>query len=76
MPYPHTNGGADGVVDHVIRFTPAHFEEVLGCFGGDGAQAADEDDMLGFKFGEEERDEIAERIVKKDVQKHSNSWRC
>ena len=51
MPYPHADGGAESVVDHIVRFAPTHLEEVLSGFCGDGTQAADEDDMLGFEFG-------------------------
>lgn len=34
-----------GIVDDVISFTPAHLEQVLGGFGDNGAQAANEDDI-------------------------------
>lgn len=47
-------------MDDVIRFAPAHFEEVLGSFGSDGAQAADEDDVLGLKLREQDGKEITE----------------
>lgn len=67
MPYPHANGSAEGVVDDVIRFAPAHFEEVLGSFGSDGAQAADEDDVLGLKLREQDGKEITEGVVKKNI---------
>jgi len=71
VPYPRTDGSAEGVVDDIIRFAPAHLEEVLSGFGCDGTQAADEDDVLGFEFREKYWEEIAERVVKKDVQKYS-----
>ena len=45
-------------MDHVVRFAPAHLEDVLDGFGSDGAQAPDEDDMLGFELWEEDWKEI------------------
>ena len=58
-------------MNDIIRFTPAHLEEVLRCFGGNGAHAADEDYMLGFELVEKDGKEIAEGVVKEDVQKYS-----
>ena len=62
-------------MDDVIRFAPAHFEEVLGSFGSDGAQAADEDDVLGLKLREQDGKKVAERVVEEDVEnKAHNRW--
>lgn len=68
MPYPHAHGGAKGIVDDVVSLTPAHLEEVLGCFGSNGAEAADEDDVLGFELWEQDGKKIAERVVEEDVE--------
>ena len=55
-------------MDHVISLTPAHLEEVLGGFGSNGAQAADEDDVLGFELREQDGKEVAEGVVEEDVE--------
>ena len=67
-PYPYTDGGAEGIVDHVIRFAPAHLEQVLSGFSGNGAQATDKDDVLGLELREQDREEVAKRIVEEDVE--------
>ena len=67
-PHPHADGCAEGVVDHVIRFAPAHLEQILGSFGGNRAQTANEDNVLGFEFREQDGKEVAERIVEEDVE--------
>ena len=59
-------------MDDIIRFTPAHLEEILGGFSGNGTQAADEDDVLGFEFREQNREEVAKRVVEKDVENKAN----
>ena len=46
-------------MDDVIRFAPAHLEEVLGGFGSNGAQTANEDDVLGFELWEQDGKEVA-----------------
>jgi len=59
-------------MDDVICFAPAHLEDVLGGFGGNGAQTADKDDVLGFEFREQNREEVAKRVVEKDVENKAN----
>ena len=66
-PHPHADGGTEGVVDDVIRFAPAHLEQVLSGFGGNGAQTADKDDVLGLELRKQDREEVAEWIVEEDV---------
>ena len=39
-------------MDDVISLAPAHLEQVLSGFGGNGAQTADKDDVLGFELRE------------------------
>lgn len=68
VPYPRTDGSAEGVVDDIIRFAPAHLEEILGGFGGNGTQATDEDDVLGLEFAKQDRKEVAEGVVEEDVE--------
>ena len=68
VPDPHADRGAEGVVDDVIRFAPAHLEQILGGFSGDETQTADEDNVLGFEFRKEDRDKTAKRIVEKDAE--------
>lgn len=63
-------------MDDVICFAPAHLEQVLGGFSGNRAKTADEDDVLGFEPREQNREEIAERIVEKDVKGDADPWRC
>lgn len=63
VPYPHADGCSEGVVDHVVRFAPAHFEEVLGGLGGNVAHAADEDDALGFELWEQDQEDVVKRTV-------------
>ena len=55
-------------MDDVIRFAPAHFEQVLCGFGGNRAQTADENYVLGFELREQNQEEIAKRIIKEDVE--------
>ena len=50
-------------MDDVIRFTPAHFENVLGGFGGYGTQTANEDDVLGFELREQDGKEVTEGVL-------------
>ena len=52
VPHPHADGSAEGVVDDVICLAPAHLKQVLSGFGGNGAQATNENDVLGFELGE------------------------
>jgi len=63
-------------VDNVVRLAPAHPEEVLGGFGGNGTQAADENDVPGFEFREEDWEEVAEGVIEEDVEDEANYWRC
>ena len=67
-PYSYADDCAEGIVDNVICLTPSHLEQVLGGFGDNGAQAADEDDMLGLELREQNREEVAKRIVEEDVE--------
>ena len=55
-------------MDDIIRFAPSHLKQVLGGFGGHGAQAADKDDMFGVELREQNEQKIAKRIVKKDIE--------
>ena len=55
-------------MDHIICFAAAYHKEVLNGFGSNGAQAADEDDGLGFELCEQNREEVAEGVVEEDVQ--------
>ena len=73
-PYPHADGSAEGVVDHVICLAPAHLEEVLGCFGGDGAQATYENDILRFEFWEKDGKDVAHGVVKENVENETDNW--
>ena len=55
-------------MDDVIRFAPAHLEEVLGCLSDNRAQTADEDDVLGFELWEQDGQKVAKRVVEEDVE--------
>ena len=55
-------------MDDVIRFAPAHLEEVLSSFGGNGAHTADKDDVLGFELGEQNGKKVTEGVVEEDVE--------
>ena len=59
-------------MNDVICLAPAHLEEVLDGFGGDRAQTADEDEMLGGELWEQDGDEVSERVVKEDVENYAN----
>ena len=73
-PHPHADGCAEGVVDHVIRFAPAHLEEILGGFSSNGAQAADEDDVFWLELGEQNGKKVTEGVVEEDVEDETDNW--
>lgn len=61
-------------MDDIVRFAPAHLEKVLSGFGGYGAQTANEDNMLGLEFGEQDGKEVAEGVVEEDVEDETDNW--
>ena len=61
-------------MDHIIRFAPAHLEQVLSGFGSNRAQTADKDDVLGLELREQDGKEVTEGIVEEDIEDETDNW--